>query len=65
MLIIMGPKCINTASDIVLSVSDRPGCMSIIDHPAHRTVTYLEYYTNCCNNTIRSPDDKHSIARNM
>jgi len=29
------------------------------------TVTYREYYTRCCINTIRHPDDEHSVARNM
>jgi hypothetical protein len=32
---------------------------------AHRTVTYREYYTRCCINTIRPPDDEHSVARNI
>ena len=32
--------------------------------PPHRTVTYREYYTRCCFNTIRPPDDEHSVARN-
>jgi len=32
---------------------------------ALRTVTYREYYTRCCINTIRRPDDEHSVARNM
>ena len=33
--------------------------------PAHQMVTYWEYYTRCCSNTIRPPDDEHSVARNM
>jgi len=33
--------------------------------PAHLTVTYREYYTRCCINTIRPPDDEHRVARNM
>jgi len=33
--------------------------------PAHRTVTYREYYTRCCINTIWPPDDEHRAARNM
>jgi len=33
--------------------------------PAHRTVTYREYHIRCCINTIRPPDDEHSVARNM
>jgi len=32
---------------------------------AHRTVTYREYYTRCCINTIWPPDDEHRVARNM
>ena len=32
--------------------------------PAHRTVTYREYYNRCCINTIRPSDDEHSVARN-
>jgi len=64
-LIIRRPKCINTASGIVLPVSDRPVCRSVIGRPAHRTVNYIEYYNRCCVNTIRSADDEHSVARNM
>ena len=33
-----------------------------------RTLDYSlisEYYTRCCINTIRPPDDEHSVARNM
>jgi len=33
--------------------------------PAHRTVTYTEYYTRCCINTVRPPDDENRVARNM
>jgi len=33
--------------------------------PVHRTVTYREYFTRCCINTIRPPDDEHRVARNM
>ena len=33
--------------------------------PGHRTVTYTEYYTRCCINAIRSPDDEHRVARSM
>jgi len=33
--------------------------------PAHLTVTYREYYTICCINTIWPPDDEHRVARNM
>ena len=33
--------------------------------PAHWTVTYREYYTGCCNNTICPQDDEHRVARNM
>ena len=32
---------------------------------ARPTVTYRQYYTRCCINTIRPPDDEHSVARNM
>jgi len=32
---------------------------------AHQMVTYWEYYTRCCINTIRPPDDDHGGARNM
>ena len=39
-LIITRSNCINTASGIVPS------------QPAHRAVTYREYYTRCCINTI-------------
>ena len=57
LLIIRRSNCINTASGIVLSVSDRPVCR-------FSTCT-SEYYTRCCNNTTRPPDDEHSVARNM
>ena len=33
--------------------------------PAHRTVTYREYYTRCCINKVWPPDDDHRVARNM
>ena len=56
MLIIRRSNCINTASVIVIYVSDRPVC---------RKVTYREYYNRCCINTLRPPDDEHSVARNM
>ena len=32
---------------------------------AQRTVTYREYYTRCCINTVRPADDEHSVALNM
>ena len=51
MLIIRRSNCINTATSIVFSVSDR------------RAVTYREYYTRCCINTILNPDDEHRVAR--
>ena len=35
-------------------VSDRPVCR-----------LRREYYTRCCINTIRPPDDEHRVARNM
>jgi len=48
-LIITRSNCINTASGILFSVSDCPVCT-----PEGR-----------CINTIRPPDDEHSVARNM
>jgi len=33
--------------------------------PAHLTVTYREYYTRCCTNTVLPPHDEHRIARNI
>ena len=33
--------------------------------PAHRTVTYREYYSRCCINKILPPEDEHRVARNM
>ena len=33
--------------------------------PVHRTVTYTEYCTRSCVNTIRPPNDEHSVVRNM
>jgi len=33
--------------------------------PAHRTVTYGEYYIRCCINTIWPPEDEHRVARNI
>ena len=33
--------------------------------PAPRTITYREYYTRFCINTIWPPDDEHRVARNM
>ena len=69
MLIIRRSNFINTASGIVLSVSDRPVCRSegtaVPSQTAHRTVTYRDYYTRCCINKIRPPDDEHRVARNM
>jgi len=56
-LIIRRSNCINTVSGKRSSPSDLPH--------AHRTVTYREYYTRCCINTTRPPDDKHNVARNM
>jgi len=66
-LIVRRLNCIiNTASGIVLSVSDRPVCrLRSSSQPAHRTVTCREYYTRCCINTIPPADDEHSVARNM
>ena len=49
MFIIRRSNYINTASGIVFSVSDRPVC-------TERSLT---------ENTIRPPDDAHSLARNM
>jgi len=57
-LIIRRSYCINTASGIIFSVSDRPVCRL-------RTVTYREYDTRCCINTIWRPDDEHRVARTM
>jgi len=51
-LTIRRSDCINTASGTVFSVTDH-------------LVTYTEYYIRCCINTIRPPDDEHSVARNM
>ena len=69
MLIIRRSDCINTASGTVLSVTDRPLCRlrnwSVPPQPARRTVTYKEYYTRYFINTIRPPDDEHSVARKM
>ena len=66
MLIIRRSNCINTASGIVFSVSDRLVCsLRRTSQPAHRTVTYREYYTRCCINAILPPDDEHKVARNM
>jgi len=31
----------------------------------HGTVTYRQYCTRCCINSIWPPDDEHSFARNM
>jgi len=39
--------------------------LTVHSQPAHRTVTYWEYYTRCCINTIWPPDDEHRVARNM
>ena len=50
MLIIKRSNCINTASGIVLSASDRPVCT-----PDGRTDI----------NTTGPPDDEHSVARNV
>jgi len=38
---------------------------TVASQPAHRTVTYREYYTRCCIDTIRPPDNEHRVARNM
>ena len=38
---------------------------TVPSQPAHRNITYREHYTRCCINTIRPPDDKHTVARNM
>jgi len=35
-------------------------CFSNLDHSF-----ISEYYIRCCINTIRPPDDEHSVARNM
>ena len=77
-LIIRRSNFINTTSGIVRSVSDRPVCRLrrnqscvqvekelVPSQPAHQMVTYREFYTKCCINTIQPPDDKHSDARNM
>ena len=57
MVIIRRSNCINTASDIVFCVSDRPVCRF-----------RGNWFTNpnrCCINTIQPPDDEHRVARNM
>ena len=46
MLIIRRSNCFNTAPGVVLSVSGHPV------HRSHRAVTYREYYTRCCINTV-------------
>ena len=33
--------------------------------PAHRTITYREYYISCCINTIWPPDDEPRVFRNV
>ena len=33
--------------------------------PAHRTVTYREYYTRCCINSIWPPDDEQSCSKHV
>ena len=67
--IIRRSNCINTASGIVFSISDRSVSRLrsnyVPSQPAHPMVTYREYYTRCCINTIWPPDDEHWVARNM
>jgi len=61
-LIIRRSNCINTETAIVFCVSDRPVCRLSSTPDGHLGV---KYYTTCCIDTIRPPDDEHSVARNM
>jgi len=68
-----GGKCLQRGTDWFLYIKQitfslqKVNTASGIFHsqPAHRKVTYTEYYTRRCINTIRPPDDEHSVARNM
>jgi len=55
----------STIADAVLTQIDLLMTSTVPSQPAHRTVTYREYYARCCINTIRPPDDEYSVARNM
>jgi len=56
----------NIRSSTVLNYIGQTGSsLQVKCQPAQRTVTYREYYTRCCINTIRPPNDEHSVARNM
>jgi len=68
-IIIRGWNCINTASGIMFSVSDRPVCRLrrkwldlgfLLNLQSGRSFT-----ERCCINTIPPHDDEHSVARNM
>ena len=64
-LIIRRSNCINTASGIVLSLSDSPVCVFLRLEGTRTPDCHLEYYTRCFINTFRLPDDEHNVARNM
>ena len=79
-LIIKRSDCINTASGIVFSVSDCPVCRlrrnwlgwvgvlfesTVPSQPAHWTVSYRDYTTRCCINTIWPPDDEQSCLKHV
>jgi hypothetical protein len=55
-LIIRRINCINTSSGM---------CHSVPSWPAYRTVTYTQWHTRWCIDTIDSPDDEHWVAWNM
>jgi hypothetical protein len=63
-------NCINTASGMSLSVSDlsvhrlRKNSL-VLSQSVQWTVTYWQWHTRCCINTIWSTVDEQDIAQNM